>query len=187
MVEHDEGIPCALQARRLSASLCHHLLPTVKAVLRRCCPRVNPLPRLIANGSHPDKASHGRSVEIGLFAPNLLSGTPKRSNIGRLHDDLDRPSQKRRDFEAIGPRPWPSGPTSAPRCWAIRGKRTWRQANFPTQATGWCHPVLNLAKTAYFRKPCQIGADERTRTFTPVKEQRPQRCASTNSATSALI
>lgn len=29
------------------------------------------------------------------------------------------------------------------------------------------------------------GADERTRTFTPVKEQRPQRCASTNSATSA--
>ena len=33
----------------------------------------------------------------------------------------------------------------------------------------------------------QIGADEKTRTFTPVKEQRPQRCASTNSATSALI
>ncbi len=31
-----------------------------------------------------------------------------------------------------------------------------------------------------------IGADERTRTFTPIKEQRPQRCASTNSATSAL-
>jgi hypothetical protein len=29
------------------------------------------------------------------------------------------------------------------------------------------------------------GADEKTRTFTPVKEQRPQRCASTNSATSA--
>ena len=36
-------------------------------------------------------------------------------------------------------------------------------------------------------KPGQIGADERTRTFTPIKEQRPQRCASTNSATSALI
>ena len=35
--------------------------------------------------------------------------------------------------------------------------------------------------------PGQIGADERTRTFTPIKEQRPQRCASTNSATSALI
>ena len=35
--------------------------------------------------------------------------------------------------------------------------------------------------------PCRIGADEKTRTFTPVKEQRPQRCASTNSATSALI
>jgi hypothetical protein len=34
-------------------------------------------------------------------------------------------------------------------------------------------------------KPCRIGADERTRTFTPIKEQRPQRCASTNSATSA--
>ena len=36
-------------------------------------------------------------------------------------------------------------------------------------------------------KPGQIGADERTRTFTPIKEQRPQRCASTNSATSASI
>jgi hypothetical protein len=31
-----------------------------------------------------------------------------------------------------------------------------------------------------------IGADKRTRTFTPIKEQRPQRCASTNSAISAL-
>ena len=32
-----------------------------------------------------------------------------------------------------------------------------------------------------------IGAVEKTRTSTPVKEQRPQRCASTNSATTALI
>ena len=31
------------------------------------------------------------------------------------------------------------------------------------------------------------GAVEKTRTFTPVKEQRPQRCASTNSATAAHI
>ena len=31
------------------------------------------------------------------------------------------------------------------------------------------------------------GAVEKTRTSTPVKEQRPQRCASTNSATTALI
>ena len=30
-----------------------------------------------------------------------------------------------------------------------------------------------------------IGAAEKTRTSTPVKEQRPQRCASTNSATAA--
>ena len=30
------------------------------------------------------------------------------------------------------------------------------------------------------------GAVEKTRTSTPVKEQRPQRCASTNSATTAL-
>jgi hypothetical protein len=32
-----------------------------------------------------------------------------------------------------------------------------------------------------------IGAVEKTRTFTPVKEQRPQRCASTNSATTARL
>ena len=31
----------------------------------------------------------------------------------------------------------------------------------------------------------QSGAAEKTRTSTPVKEQRPQRCASTNSATAA--
>ncbi len=31
-----------------------------------------------------------------------------------------------------------------------------------------------------------IGAVEKTRTSTLVKEQRPQRCASTNSATTAL-
>ena len=31
-----------------------------------------------------------------------------------------------------------------------------------------------------------FGAAEKTRTSTPVKEQRPQRCASTNSATAAL-
>ncbi len=30
-----------------------------------------------------------------------------------------------------------------------------------------------------------FGAAEKTRTSTPVKEQRPQRCASTNSATAA--
>ena len=30
-----------------------------------------------------------------------------------------------------------------------------------------------------------FGAVEKTRTSTPVKEQRPQRCASTNSATTA--
>src|SRR5690606_30248562 len=32
----------------------------------------------------------------------------------------------------------------------------------------------------------KFGAVEKTRTSTPVKEQRPQRCASTNSATTAL-
>jgi hypothetical protein len=32
----------------------------------------------------------------------------------------------------------------------------------------------------------KFGAAEKTRTSTPVKEQRPQRCASTNSATAAL-
>ena len=31
----------------------------------------------------------------------------------------------------------------------------------------------------------EIGAAEKTRTSTAVKEQRPQRCASTNSATAA--
>jgi hypothetical protein len=40
------------------------------------------------------------------------------------------------------------------------------------------HPRPSLCQSDH-------GADEKTRTFTPVKEQRPQRCASTNSATSA--
>ena len=46
---------------------------------------------------------------------------------------------------------------------------------------------LDQSRFSVLGNPGQIGADERTRTFTPIKEQRPQRCASTNSATSALI
>ena len=42
-------------------------------------------------------------------------------------------------------------------------------------------------KAVLLELPGRIGADEKTRTFTPIKEQRPQRCASTNSATSASI
>ena len=41
--------------------------------------------------------------------------------------------------------------------------------------------IKDLKKIIFY-----IGAVEKTRTSTLVKEQRPQRCASTNSATTAL-
>ncbi len=50
---------------------------------------------------------------------------------------------------------------------------------------GWWYDFNEICYRDLSIKPCRIGADERTRTFTPIKEQRPQRCASTNSATSA--
>ena len=48
---------------------------------------------------------------------------------------------------------------------------------------------MRMLSVSYLPEDCSslvdVGAVEKTRTSTPVKEQRPQRCASTNSATTA--